>query len=75
MQTQKSLNLKPKMIDLGTFGMEIENYFVIFEISTIEFVQLVNFADKKKCLNLGSKMRYLGVLGLEFQKKILLYLK
>ena len=35
---QKSLNLGPKTPDLGTFGLEVENYFVIFEISTLEFV-------------------------------------
>ena len=35
---KKSLNLGPKTPDLGTFGLEVENYFVIFEISTLEFV-------------------------------------
>ena len=35
---QKCLNLGPKMLDLGIFGLEIENSFVIFNISTLEFV-------------------------------------
>ena len=35
---KKSLNLGTKTPDLGTFGLEVENYFVIFEISTLEFV-------------------------------------
>ena len=35
---KKSLNLGPKTPHLSTFGLEVENYFVIFEISTLEFV-------------------------------------
>ena len=35
---QKCLNLGPKMLDLGIFGLEIENSFVIFNISTLDFV-------------------------------------
>ena len=38
MQTPKSLNLWPKMPDLGTFVLKVENQFVIFEISTLEGV-------------------------------------
>ena len=56
------------MPDLGIFGLEFENNIVIFEISTLEFVQLQNFAEKQKCLNLGPKMPYLGIFGLQFQK-------
>ena len=54
------------MPHLGIFGLEFENNIVIFEISTLEFVQLQNFAEKQKCLNLGPKMPYLGILGLDF---------
>ena len=37
-QKQKSLNLAPKMPDIGIFGLKVENYIVIFEISTFEFI-------------------------------------
>ena len=37
-QKLKSLNLEPKMLDLGNFRLEFENNIVIFEISTLEFV-------------------------------------
>ena len=33
------------------FGLEFENTFVIFEISTLEFVLLQNFVEKRKRLN------------------------
>ena len=56
---------------LRIFGREFENNFVIFEISTLEFVLLQNFVKKiKKCLNLGLKMPYLGIFGLEFIKHL-----
>ena len=38
----------------------------IFEMSTLEFVYLQNFANKQKCLNLEPQMPYLVVFGLEF---------
>ena len=53
------------MLDLGIFGLELENNIITFEISTLEFVYLPNFAKKQKCLNLGPKMPYLGVFGLK----------
>ena len=34
----KSLNLGPKVPDLGILGLEVENITAIFEISTLEFV-------------------------------------
>ena len=34
---------------------------VIFEISTLEFVELQTFEKKQKCLNLGPKMPYLSI--------------
>ena len=54
------------MSHLGIFGLEFENNIVIFEISTLEFVKLQNFAKKQKCLNLGPKIPHLGIFGLEF---------
>ena len=36
-QKYKSLNLGPKMPDLGIFGLEFENDIAIFEISMLEF--------------------------------------
>ena len=51
------------------FGLEFENNIVIFEISTLEFVWLQNFAKKQKCLNLEPKMPYLGV----FDQKCLIW--
>ena len=52
----------------GIFGLELENNIIIFEISTLEFVLLGNFAKKKqqKCLNFGPKIPYLGIFELEF---------
>ena len=58
---------------LSTCGLEFENDIVIFEISTLEFVYLQNFAKKQKHLNLESKMRYLGIFGLGFYKTIVIF--
>ena len=52
--------------------LEFENNIVIFEISTLEFVSLQNFAKKQKCLNLGTKL-CLCLFGLEFQKTIVIF--
>ena len=57
---QKCLNLGPKTLDLGIFGLEFENNIVVIEINTLRFVSLQNLALKIKYLNLGSKMPYLG---------------
>ena len=54
------------MLDLGNFRLEFENNFVIFEISTLKFVQLKNLVENQKCLNLGSKVLYLDIFRLEF---------
>ena len=61
------------MFCLSTFGLESENNIVIFEISTLEFIQLQNFAEKQKYLNLGPKMPYLCIFGLEFKKTIVIF--
>ena len=37
-QQWKSLNLRPKMLDLGIFALEFENDIVMFEISTFDIV-------------------------------------
>ena len=42
-QKKKPLSLGPKMTELDIFGLEFKNIFVIFEISTLEFVYLQNF--------------------------------
>ena len=36
-KNKKSLNLGPKIIDLGIFGLGFENNIFIFEISTLDF--------------------------------------
>ena len=61
------------MTCFSTFGLEFEKDIVIFEISTLEFVQEQNFVKKQKHLNLESKMPYLGISGLEFQKIVVIF--
>ena len=46
---------------------------VIFEISTLGFAWLENFAKKQKCLNLEPKMSYLSIFKLEFEKTIVIF--
>ena len=58
---------------LGTFGLEFENTIVIFEMCTLEFVQVKNFAKKQKCLNLVPKCLIWVLLGQNL-KKLLSYL-
>ena len=62
------LKFRTKIADLGIFGLEFENNFVIFEITALEFVYLQNLALKQKWLNLESKMPYLS----SFDKKCLI---
>ena len=54
------------MPDLGILGLEFEKNIVIFEISTLKFVKLQNFAKKQKRLNLRPKMPYLGIFSQEY---------
>ena len=61
------------MPDLGIFGLEFENKIVIFEISTLEFVQLQNIVEKQQCLNLGPKMLDFCIFGKEFENNILIF--
>ena len=65
-----------KMPYLGILGQELKKkkkIIVKFEISTLQFVYLQNFAKKQICLNLVPKMPYLGIFGLEFLKTILIF--
>ena len=56
----------PKKVFLVIFGLEFKKKkktIVIFEISTLEFAYLQNFAKKHKCLNLQPKMPYLRIFS------------
>ena len=61
------------MLDLRILRFELEHIIVIFEISTLEFIQLQNFEKKQKCLNLGPKMPYLGNFWLELEKTVVIF--
>ena len=52
------------MSNLRTFGPEIENTIVIFEISVLEFVLLQSFLQKK-ILKLGTKNALFGYFWAE----------
>ena len=56
------------MTYLGVFGLEIENYILIFEIYTLDFFQKKSLVQKLKLLNLGPRIAYLGVLHSKFGK-------
>ena len=43
------------MPDSGIFGLEFENYILIFEISTLKFVYLQNFVKKMKMSKFWTK--------------------
>ena len=51
----KILKFEIKIFDLGIFGHEFGNTIVITEISALEFVYLLIFAQEQKCINLGQK--------------------
>ena len=44
---QKCLNLGPKIPYLGIFGLKVSEDIAIFEISTLEFVEVQNFTRKE----------------------------
>ena len=50
----------PKMPYLDIFGLKFETNFVIFEISTLEFVQSQNFVKKTKMLKFGTNNALFG---------------
>ena len=56
----KSLHLVPKIPYLDIFGLKFETNFVIFEISTLEFVQSQNFVKKTKMLKFGTNNALFG---------------
>ena len=55
---------------LTIFVLEFENGIIIFEITALQFANMVK---KQKLLNLGLKMPYLGIFGTEFQKIIAVF--
>ena len=61
------------MLYFGIFGLVFYKIFVMFSITTLEFIYLQKFPEKHKYLNLGSKMPYLGIFGLEFEKNIVIF--
>ena len=63
-----------KCLILVFSGKIFRKTIVIFEISTLEFVNLQNFTKKKqKCLNLGPKMPHLGIFGVEFENNTVIF--
>ena len=58
---------------LGIFGLEFSKTIVIFEIDTLKFVYLQNFAKKQKCKNLRTKMLDFSNFGQEFQKVFVIF--
>ena len=57
------------MCYLGIFGLLFLKNIVIFEMSTIKFANLANFAEKQSCWKFWPKMRYLGVFWVRTFKK------
>ena len=55
---------------LGIFRLEFSNTIVIFELSTLGFVELQSLGRKQKCPNLVPEMVCFGVFGLEFGNNI-----
>ena len=52
---------------LGIFGLKLKKTIVIFEISTLQFVKLQNFAKKQKCLICDQKCFIWVVLDQNFK--------
>ena len=48
------------MLYLGIFGLEFQKSIVIFEISTLKYVELQNFAKKAKMPKFRTKNALLG---------------
>ena len=53
---------------LAVFGLEFENDFIIFEISTLGFVYLQCLLQIKNYLNKGQNMPFLGISEVELEK-------
>ena len=59
------------MTYLGNFGLEFDFFFfLIFEISALDFVSLPSLVQKEKLLNLRPKVPYLAILELKFEKTL-----
>ena len=54
-------------------GKTFRKAIYIFEISTLKFVYLQNFAKKQKCPNFGRKMLDLGIFRLELESNIITF--
>ena len=54
-------------------GKTFRKTIYIFEISTLKFVYLQNFAKKQKCPNFGRKMLDLGIFRLELESNIITF--
>ena len=53
---------------IGYFGLEFQKTDVIFEISTLEFVNMQRFIQKQKIFKIGTKIPHVGIFGLQFNK-------
>ena len=69
---KKGLNFGQKMPDWGIFGLEFQNYVVMFEICNLKFDCFLNFTSKQKYLNFRPKMRDLGIFDLELAYNIVM---
>ena len=63
----------PKTPDINVFEPEFQNTFVMFDISTLKFLELQKFTNKQKCLKLGPKTPVISVFGPEFQNTIVIF--
>ena len=69
---KEGLNFGQKMPDWGIFGLEFQNYVVMFEICNLKFDCFLNFTSKQKYLNFRPKMRDLGIFDLELAYNIVM---
>ena len=58
-QNKKTLDLRPKILSLAIFGLDLIETIIKFLINTLEFVA-INFRPKRKKKNLRQKKLYLG---------------
>ena len=58
---------------VGIFGLELGNNMIMFEMNTLEFVQVQSFVKKHKMPKFGTKNVLFGFFGLEFQKAIVIF--
>ena len=65
---KKILKFGTKTALIGYFWLEFQKSNVVFEISILEFVNMLIFMQKQENFKLGSKIPYLGTCGLQFNK-------